>query len=1242
MNTNNIKSFAKQARLILIEGVKQRLLYWGFDENGNTTAEVNPTVGGYEFRGEIFTDESVPPKWNKLKTKLTNKQAVQDTIEEAAYTWFNRIMAIKILEKRGYISPTLDYVTDLKTPQIVQEAKRGQHQLKQQKYITLLQEYLLEDKEEQALGLLLTRLCNNNTVIHDVFGRIDDYTEILLPTNLLARNGIIDLLNSDALEESQYQEVELIGWLYQFYISDKKDEVFKGFKANKKARPEDIPAATQIFTPKWIVKYMVENTVGKIYLDYDKTSSLKPEMKYLVESEVNKKLDTSNNSPLTINNLEELTLIDPASGSGHILVTGFELLFKMYREQGYTAKNAVISILQNNIYGLDIDDRAMQLARFAVLLKAAEFYPEILNASDSNPLVLPHIYSFPTKYHFQLEDIQNFLSSKGGTFVAELKEALILLNEGKNIGAALKLELATEAHTFVSNQYKNWNAQYQAGTLDILQQDLWNNLKPFLEVLLVMTKKYTAVVANPPYMGQKSMNGPLKDYINAFYPETKSDLMTVFMEVIPNMTLDNSRFALINLPSWLFLSSFEKLRESYIEKYHFESLLHMGRGIFGIDFGSVAFTMKKEQKKEAVGNYFRLHERNFQHILFEDIEKLFLYANGNVNYKYDFNLYRGDEGITEIPEQGTEKGQRLFYPNIAQENFEKIPGIPISYWVSSKIIKAFSSGLSIDTTYISGQGMFTSDNNRFLRIWSEVSKKKLKFDLESHEQTKITKAKWIPYNKGGAYRKWYGNMEYVINWEHEGKEVIDYAKHLYKTASRSIKQVKNYFKPGITWSLISSEKISARLNNRGSIYGDAGPFILLNDNIFLLGLLNTKFANYVLKVLNPTLNFSSGVVSKMPIDFDKNIIDKIIIIKSVDISKKDWNSREISWDFEQSPLLNESASLKEAYQKWQDSVTQDFFQLHENEEELNRIFIDIYGLQEELTPEVALKDITILQEELDRNALEQIEPVFRAKGANTVQLPIKKDEVISQFLSYSIGVFMGRYRLDKPGLHIAHPNPTEEELAPYVIASPNVIPSAVEGSLTINHSQFTIDEDAIIPLMGSECAFPDDALVRIKNLIHTVWSEKSQIENSNFINECLGMDLDKWLTEKFWGFHTSMYKKKPIYWLFSSNPKKPQAAAFKVLVYMHRMDKYTVSKIQRNYLHPHQEWIKLEIEKLLRDEANLSKTELKRLEKLRTWEIECRDYNEILKTLALQEIDFDLDDGVTVNYEKFETAVAKI
>lgn len=1194
MNTNNIKSFAKQARIILMEGVKQRLLYWGFDADGNSTESLETTTGGYIFRAQVFNDNSVPPKWQKLNAKLTNKQAVLDVIEEAAYTWFNRLMAINILEKNGYIPPTLTYVDELKTPLLVQNAKRGQHQLKQQKYIDLLQQYLLDDQEEQALGLLITRLCNNNILLHDVFGHIDDYTEILLPNNLLQRNGIIDLLNSDAIPAEDYKEVELIGWLYQFYISDKKDEVFKGFKANKKARPEDIPAATQIFTPKWIVKYMVENTVGKIYLDFDKTSSLKPEMKYLVENEKDT-LSPRAESRGLIHNLEELTLIDPASGSGHILVTGFDLLFKMYREQGYTAKNAVISILQNNLYGLDIDDRAMQLARFAVLLKAAEFYPEILLTPPSGAGGL-HIYSFPESHHFQLDEIQSFLTPEGAAYVAELKEALVLLNQGKNIGAALKLELSPEAQAFITNQYINWNNQYQAGTLDLLQQDLWNNLKSFLEVLLVMTKKYTAVVANPPYMGQSNMNAELKNYVNDNYPFSKSDMFAIFIEAMIEMVIPGSRMGCITMESWMFLSSYEKLRNDIIDKYSIVSLAHFGWHILGIAFGTASLILEKS-KNIQIGEY--------SYLTIDDMDR-------ELNIPFNF------------PKKDNDR-----YANISQTNFEKIPGSPIAYWVSEKTINTFKSNLLIDFAKPKA-GLQTGNNSLFVRFWHEINFKSFSFSNSK------TKDKWFPYCKGGGNNKWYGLNSFVVDWEEDGSRIHKYNNIPLTHNGAPVRAKQYYFKEGLSYSLINSTgNFCTRYINSGFIFDNGGPMIF-SDKIevqILSGILNSKISTYYLKTLNPTLNYQVGDLSRIPIptfDNSKNIEISKTIISNTNFSKKDWNSRETSWDFEQSPLLNESGSLKAAYQKWQDNVTQDFFQLHENEEELNRIFIDIYGLQDELTPEVALKDITILQEELDRKALEQLEPLFREQGKNAVVLPIKKEEVISQFISYSIGVFMGRYRLDKPGLQIAHPNPTDEELASY------------EVSLRGTKQSINIDEDAIIPLMGSECAFPDDALVRVKNLVHNLWGEETLTENLNFINECVGTDLDKYLNEQFWKDHTSRYKKKPIYWLFCSNPKKPQASAFKVLVYMHRMDKYTVSKIQRQYLHPHQEWIKNEIEKAIANEINLSKNELKRLEKLRSWELECRDYNEVLKTLALQEIVFDLDDGVTVNYEKFEGAVAKI
>ena len=1185
METNKIKSFAKQARLILLDGVLQRLKYWGFSLDGSNDQDLQSTQGGYIFRGKVYTDTAVPAKWKALNSRLKDKQAVQDVIEQASYTWFNRLMAIKIMEVNGYLESTLSFTDGIRTPLIVQNAKKGIHSLRSHADKNLLLEYLQEDKEEQAFGLLIAELCNRNNLLHDIFGRIDDYTEILIPQNLLKKDGVLDLINSDAISSDDYKEVELIGWLYQFYISDKKDEVFAGFKKNKKARSEDIPAATQIFTPKWIVKYMVENTVGKIYLDYEPTSSLKEDMKYLVQTstELSSGNDSDKDNKAIISDITELTLIDPASGSGHILVTGFELLFKMYREAGYTAKQAVDNILEHNLFGLDIDDRAMQLARFAVLLKAAQFDADVLNRG-----IIPHVYSFPEASHFTSEELQNFLGHDGHQFTAELKEALQLLNQGKNIGSALKLELSEAAQNHIKKQYEDWLLKSKRAGLDIEQSSIWNRLHPFLDVLLVLSKKYASVVANPPYMGQKNMNADLKQFAKDYYPSSKADLFAIFMDVSVRLLKNNGLYGMINQHSWMFLSSYSVLREELLSSFTLLNMLHLGPGTFeeisGEVVQSTAFTVKKKLPEEKFkGVFFRLLKTKP-----DNREKSFLE-----------NKYR--------------------HNSIYQIDFSLIDGTPVTYWISKKVQQIFTKCKLVKDKYSPKQGMSTGKNNEFLRFIHELDKSKIGYPNDNNK-------KWTLYYKGGGYRKWFGNSDIVIEWNENGKRVKDFKGSV-------IRNSDFYYKKSLSWTLMGSKAFGIRLNEPAIF--DAGSSSLFVDDSYyevVAGLLNSIVVFELLQAINPTSNFSNGVIGAVPVmlpeqdDLIKDI--KSLVNDNYLISTNDYFSKEGEWLFLKHPLLkfNDKSALKESYNNWLEKVSNDFFQLHSNEEELNRIFIDIYGLQEELTPEVALKDITILQEELDRNALEALEPVFREQGKEAISLPINKAEVISQFLSYGIGVFLGRYRLDKPGLNIAHPNPKEEETAKYQYNGHNI----------------EIDEDGILPLMGEDCAFPNDALVRTKDLVHAIWGEGSLTENINFIHDALGMDLHKWLTEKFWGYHTSMYKKKPIYWLFSSNVQKPQNAAFKVLVYMHRMDKYTVQKIQRNYLHPHQEYIKREIEKLSDNEENLGKQEIKRLEQLRNWELECRDYNEVLKELANQQIEFDLDDGVDANYAKFEGAVAKI
>ncbi|MDM1369035.1 BREX-1 system adenine-specific DNA-methyltransferase PglX [Myroides marinus] len=1181
MNTNALKSFAKVARIQLVDAVGKQILYWGFSQKGEVENEPTATQGGYVHRGEVYNDATVLPKWQRLKEKITaNKEAFKDVAEEAAYTWFNRLVAIKVLEENGFIDPFLQFADGTQTPIALQNAKAGNHTVTHPTLKANLQKALLDSDEEKAFAILLINYCNKHPMLNQVFGRVNDYTELLIPQNLLATNGVLYALNdTDQLPAADFKEVELIGWLYQFYISDKKDEVFKGFKAKKKARPEDIPAATQIFTPKWIVNYMVENTVGKIYLDFEEDSDLKDQMKYLVENETEGK-------GTLIDDIEQLTLIDPACGSGHILVTGFEWLYKMYREQGYTAKNAIESILKNNLFGLDIDDRAMQLARFAVLLKAAQQLQQV-DASQAvvlmnNPLdVIPHIYAFPESTGFTSEEVALFTQNQQ---VQEVYKAFEALREGKNIGSALKISLSDAAREVLIAQYYAWSTKDKQGTLDIEEIGVWYKLKSYTEVALVLSKKYAAVVANPPYMGQKSMNAQLKDYVNAQYPMTKADLFAVFMEVCLALNRSNGLMGMINQHSWMFLSSFENYRTHLLLNQTIQSMLHLGPRTFeelsGEVVQSTAFVLENRTPKDAKGSYYRL-----------------------VDYKSN----------NEKEEQFLEGTN--FYPNIPQTNFDKIPGSPIAYWVSERVLNSFKDNLLVDF-YSPNAGLQTGNNDVWLKKWYETNLRNtvLKNGNEFYK-----------YNKAGEFRKWYGCQDTLIYYKNSGED-------LRKSGKAVFRNYNEYFKQSLSWGLISSGSFGARFYPNGFIFDNGAPSIsiLENDKQYFLALLNSNVGYYFLKILNPTLNFQVGNISNIPVKKVESF-NSVFVEQNISMSKKDWDSRETSWDFESNPLLGQQQNnLAAAYEAWVAEVSQDFFQLHANEEELNRIFIDIYGLQDELTPEVALKDITILQDELKADDLEALEPAFRA--GETVALPIQANVVMQQFISYLVGALLGRYRLGQKGLHIAHPNPTDEELAPYPVDHV-ALPFQME-----------IDEDAIIPIMGSACAFPDDAVKRVDDIIHRIWGDASHTENLNFINQCLGMEYEKWMTEQFWAYHISgtMYKKKPIYWLFCSNPKSPQKSAFRVLVYMHRMDAYTVQKILRNYLHPHIEYVKGKYEEMHANEANLSRQELKVYENLAKQISELKEYEQKLKEVANLQITFDLDDGVAVNYAKFEGVVAVI
>lgn len=1156
----NTKTFAQLSRKILLKGVRDKLRYWGLDAKGQAAEEPQPVPGGYLFRGQPYDDPSVPALWQSLRRAVQHK-GLDTVAEEAAYTWFNRIMAIRILAKNGYEPAQLEFVEGGgRTPLILQRAQRGTYPFLNATEKARLQRVVADHaRETEAFAILLISYCHSHTLLQTVFGSIDDYTELLLPDNILAEEGFLNLLNTtDAIADDEYRKVELIGWLYQFYISEKKDEVFAGFKKNKKAEAEDIPAATQIFTPNWIVKYMVQNTVGKIWLDLHPDSPLKANMKYLVEGD-----NPEYGSPI-IPEVVKLKLLDPAAGSGHILVEGFDLLYDMYLAEYYPPEEAVESILRHNLFGLDIDKRAAQLAQFALLLKAAARHRDILKKG-----LRPHIYAMPEPRPFSRQEVLDFLGKDGLAYADKLFDALQLMQQAQNLGSIMRFDLSEAAVAHIASRWKHFQ---EVQDLNFHEKTLLPALSAYLPVLLILCDKYEAVVANPPYMGQGNMNGPLKDYVNKHYSLSKSDLFAVFMEVCLARGVKDGLMGMINQHAWMFLSSYEKFREHLLLHYRICNMLHLGPRVF------------EELSGEVVQS------------------TAFVLSNANLS---NTGVYYRLVDFREPGEKERQFSQKKYeHSNVSQKKFSKIPGTPLAYWVTERVIRIFNDGKPLGKISSPKVGIQTGDNDLFVKFWFEVDFRK-------------KQNRWFYYDKGGEGRKWYGNKELVVNWADNGTEIRSHPKSV-------LRNQEYYFKESIQWSRLSASNINARFTFGDSLFDINSASIFNNGGAqlhSLLGFLNSKVSAYFAAIFSPTITFQVGDIAKIPLLFSS--IDKVesIIRYCIVNSKSDWDSRETSWDFQRSPFLNDQPNLRRAYEAWQAAVTRDFFHLHTNEEELNRIFIDIYGLQEELTPEVALKDITILQEELDGKDLEALEPQFRAQGAEAVTLPIQRDVVMQQFLSYLVGLCMGRYRLDKPGLHIAHPAPASEEIAPY----------------RYNGHPVEIDEDAILPLMGTACEFPDDALQRVKHLLDVIWGPDTRTDNLNFLQECLDQDLEKYLVKQFWKDHCRRYKKKPIYWLFSS-----PGGAFQALVYMHRMNAFTAERIRDKYLLPHIKHLRGKVQALDSRAALLNNQEAKQLDRLRKDLAECEAYELVLKDVADRQIQFDLDDGVTRNYELFEGVVAEI
>ena len=1163
MDTNKLKRFATEARNILLSGVVQRLAALGFQSDGTATEKPELLGGGAVFMGEVQTEDFYR-KWMSLYQRMQS-HSFREVAEEAAYTWFNRLVAIRIMVKNELIPAVLEYESDeVRIPVIVTEARQGRmpqmDDVSRQKLDALLLDDALTDEQ---FALLIVAYCHSNPIISKCFGKIADYTELLLPSNILKNDGFIDRLNADDyLSDDDYRSPELIGWLYQFYISERKDEVFakKG-----KFEADEIPAATQIFTPNWIVKYMVQNTVGRIYLDNNPYSDIKEGMKYLVESDNL----TLNHSHLTLDDVHDLRVADLACGSGHILNECFDLLYQIYIEEGYNRRRAVEDIFRYNLTGVDIDTRAKQLAMFALLLKACQ-----KDRSFADGHVLPRVWDMP----------KAGLPLPADTRLANEIEAVNkTLADADTLGSIMKFSLSPAAREWVVSLGEENEAT---------------------QLVLALTDKYAALVMNPPYMGGGNMNAALSNYVKKNYEAGKADLATVFVERMPQLLQKNGRYSFIIPPSWMFLSTFEGLRKQIIEHQTIDSLLHLSRGVFGADFGASSAVIVNAENEEAYGTYFRLIERTFQEFDQQHLRMLFEQTLANHDFKYNFKEYTKD--VISLPY--SEEGNRTYYPHISQQNFEKIPGCPIGYWLNNKWIKIFDNRTVNDYVF-SKAGTVTGNDSYFLRLWFEINN----LDICRKARPFGQYAKYHFYQKGGGSKKYYGNEDYVIKLHDLWDDKL-YNKSIRRGDSNV------YFKTGITWSMVNSNLSKTFRVVMNSVCGVASPAIYLTifterQFRYLLGMLNTKIAFNVLNIYNPTINLLTSNICNLPL-IDNSASEDIIsniVAQNISISKQDWDAHETSWDFQENELVRLSKEqgkdpyrLSDLMDAYREHWTKQFLQLHANEEELNRQFIEIYDLEDELTPDVPLDEITILQQ--GEISIENGQIVWR------------NDVIVKQLISYAVGCMMGRYSLDRKGLILANQGDGQKE---YEALVPN--------------SRFAIDDDGIIPLMSVNNELTDHITLRFKTWLSIAFGEENFMDNLNFVEHALDKRLEDYFLKDFWKDHKKMYQNRPIYWLFSS-----KKGAFQCIVYMHRMNAYTAEKVRTKYLLPHIEWLMTKQAEMQANAANLSTRERKELDNIGKQIDECREYHDRLHVVADQQIAFDLDDGVVVNYAKFGDVLAKL
>ena len=1167
MDKNAIKKFAVWARTELIARVSLKGVEYGITEDN--IEDVNADSVG----GKVLTANE--KKQRQALIAEINDKGYKQVMEEVAYTWFNRFSALRFMEVNGYLPSHVRVFTDEENnfkPQIITEAIHlNLDGLNMEKV------YELKDAEktEELYKYLLIVQCNAlNKILPGMFQKIADYTELLLPDNLLREGSVIQQMIELIPEDDWKDAVQIIGWLYQYYNSEKKDDVFTALKKNVKITKENIPAATQLFTPDWIVRYMVENSLGRLWLEGhpDVKEQLLPTEEeqstyaagnrdpedtkwhyYLEEAEQEPEVQIQlaeirkEYAALTPN---QLKVIDPCSGSGHILAYMFDVLMKIYESYGYTTREAVASIVGNNLYGLDIDDRAAQLTYFAVMMKARQYDRRFFSRG-----IQLHVYAIVESNHVDKFAVDYFCNGDA-KLTAAMNIIIKELHDAKEYGSILTVTP------------QDWSALYDrfaeiTEDINMSRETALRELLPLVQVAEALAQKYDVVVTNPPYMGSSGMSAKLSDYVKKNYPDSKSDLFSCFIEH-GNGIIKRNRFnCMITMQSWMFLSSFEKMRAKALQTKTITNLMHMENMVMGIAFGTAVTIFRNNAVKGYKGTY--------NQIKLQDIEN-------------------------DTPKQFPIQGNR--FAQVSTDNFSKIPGSPVAYWVSKAVLDVYSRAKLLGNIASPRTGMTTGDNNRFLRLWFEIEIPKAKFDAKDADDARTSGKKWFPYCKGGGYMRWYGYNEYLVNWENDGFEIKNNIKPNGLKAA-SVRSESLYFKKLITWSAVTSGSFSCRLCEGGSLFDSGGSSIDVHgETLYILAILNSVIGQFYLDISNATINYQPGDIAGIPVVFPEGNEPTQRIEECVDIARKDWDSFETSWDFQHHPLLRKVPTIAEAFTQWQTECDGRFNQLQANEEELNRIFIDIYGLQDELTPEVEDKDVTVRKADLGRD--------------------------IRSFISYAVGCMFGRYSLDEDGLVYAG---DEWDASKYV--------------------SFAADKDNIIPICDDEY-FEDDIVGLFVEFVKTVYGADVLDENLKFIADALGGKgqpkevIRNYFLNDFYKDHCKIYQKRPIYWLFDSGKKN----GFKALIYMHRYQPDTIARIRTDYVHEQQARYRTAIADLEQRIANASAGERVKLNKklttLQAQDTEIRTYEEKIHHLADQMISIDLDDGVKKNYAIFQDVLAKI